>query len=97
MTKRRPLFTMELEVDEMQTEKIHIFSTLEIKKKISQFFKSYSINDPVFKTKIMNRINSFFDQLQEKKMYSNPLKCSELQLKSSEKSKKDITWLVRGS
>jgi hypothetical protein len=91
MTKRRPLFTMELEVDEMQTEKIQIFSTMEIKLKVSQFFKSYSINDPVFKNKIMNRITSFFDQLKEKKMYSNPLKSNEMQLKSSEKSELDLT------
>lgn len=86
MSKRRPLFTLELEVDEMQTEKIQIFSTMEIKRKINQFFKSYSINDPIFKKKIMDRVNSFFDQLQEKKMYSNPLKATDLQLKSSEKS-----------
>ena len=86
MTKRRPLFTLEMEVDEMQTEKIQIFSVAEIKRKVCQFFKSYSINDPIFKKKVMNRVNTFLNQLQEKKMFSNPLKSTEKQMKSHEKS-----------
>jgi hypothetical protein len=91
MTKRRPLFTLEMEVDEMQTEKIQIFSMQEIKRKVSQFFKSYTINDPVFKKKVMQRVNSFVEQLEEKKMFSNPLKSSDLHLKSNEKSKCVLT------
>lgn len=87
MSKRRPLFTLELEVDAMQTEKIQIFSMQEIKRKVTQCFKSYSVNDPVFKKKVMRRIEAFIEQLEEKKLFSNPLKSSELHLKSSEKSK----------
>ena len=71
--KRREVMVLEVEVDEMQTEKIRIFSTDEVKKKLGQFFKAYSINDPLFKKRIIDRIGNFMEQLQEKKLYSNNL------------------------
>ena len=70
---------LEVEVDEMQIEQIRIFSVGEIKQKVSQFFKSYSIHDPQIKKRILARINNFMDQLDEKRLFSSNLNLDVLQ------------------
>ena len=73
MTRKRPLFVLEVEVDEIQSEKLVIFSPSEIKAKLGQLFKSYGISDPLFKKRLQARVMRFFEGIQEKKMFAHPL------------------------
>lgn len=68
-----PLFTLDLQVDEIQTEKISIFSGKDIQPKLSHFFKNYGINNPDFKKKIFQRVTRFFDYLQNQNLFDKPM------------------------
>lgn len=68
-----PLFVLDLEIDEFQTEKISIFSEKEINIKLSHFFKNYSINNPEFKKKIFHRVSRFFDHIKTRNLFNRPM------------------------
>ena len=73
MPWKAPLFTLDLEIDEIQSEKISIFSREDINPKLSHFFKTYCINNPEFKKKLFNRVIRFFELLDTKNLFSKPL------------------------
>jgi hypothetical protein len=76
-----PLFTLDLEVDEIQTEKISIFSEKDIQPKLSHFFKNYGVNNPDFKKKIFKRVTQFFEYIKNQNLFNQPM-FSTLQPKS---------------
>ena len=75
--KRKPLINIEIEIDEVQKERISIFTSNEVKRKIGQFLTTYNINDPKVKKRIMDRILMFFKQIEEKKLFRSPIQESK--------------------
>lgn len=71
--KRKPLFSIDVDLDDVQKERISIYSIGEVKKKMGQFLTTYSITDPRIKKRIMERIINFLKKIEDKKIYKHPL------------------------
>ena len=67
------MFILDLEVDEIQTEKISIFSEEDIQPKLSHFFKNYGVNNPDFKKKIFQRVKRFFEYMKNQNLFDRPM------------------------
>jgi hypothetical protein len=72
-TKRKPVMVIEIDIDQFQKEKILIYSTNEIKKKLGQFLTTYTINDPCVKKRIMDRVSAFVNKIEDKKIFREPI------------------------
>jgi hypothetical protein len=72
-SKRKPMMNIEIDIDQFQKEKISIYSANEIKKKLGQFLTTYTINDPCVKKRIMERVSAFVNQIQDKKVFREPI------------------------
>lgn len=83
-----PLFILDLEIDEFQTEKISIFAEKEIPAKLSHFFKNYSINNPDFKKKIFRRVTRFFEHIKNQNLFEKPLNASSSDFPTNRSSHK---------
>lgn len=73
MAQPQPLFVIDINIDEIQNEKISIFNEEEIKEKVSKLFQTYLITHPTVKRKLFERIQKYFDLLKSKQFFQTPI------------------------